>query len=530
MRKFGAWTVVLLLTHGAVAAEPESTRPERRAVDREALALAARIDARLAARWAEAKVRPAAIADDGEFLRRASLDLIGKIPTAAEGRDFLDDPAAGKRAALVDRLLDSPAHAARSALLWRQLLIPETDDGALVAPGGLEAWLRKKVAEEAGYDRIVREILAVKLGGGDNDVMAAASTEPSPAAFYAARAGKPESLAGDSARFFLGIRLECAQCHNHPFAKWKREEFWGFAAFFAGVAPRDADGAVMRMSREESDRRELTIPGTSKVVKAAHLDGSSPAWRPRAGTRQVLAEWVTSPGNRYFARAAVNRTWARLFGRGLIDPVDDLDAADADPALVALLDEIAGAFRDHGYDMKYLTRALMATRAYNLSSAAAADDAGPASSSPPPMLFARMPVRGMSPAQFADSLQQATGTDLGDARGSFLALFADKDAPPTESQTTILQALTMMNGAFIDRATRPESGDVIGAIVEAPYLDTAGRVEQVFLAALTRRPKPEEMALAVRHIERQSSEADRARALSDIFWALLNGPEFRTNH
>src|SRR5262249_8202826 len=153
--------------------------------------------------------------------------LVGKIPTAGEVRDFLSDPDPGTRAALVDRLLDSPAYAARTAVLWRRLLLPETDDQAGISPAGLEAWLRKKVVEDAGCDQLVREVLAARLGSGARDLMAAATVEPSPAAFYSARGGKPEVLAGDAARVFLGIRVQCAQCHNHPFAKWKREEFWG---------------------------------------------------------------------------------------------------------------------------------------------------------------------------------------------------------------------------------------------------------------------------------------------------------------
>jgi hypothetical protein len=526
MRVPGAWILFVLLARGVVASDEGRGRPDRAADARDARALAARIDARLAACWTNAKVRPVAKAEDGEFLRRASLDLVGRIPTAAEARDFLEDPDPGKREALVDRLLDGPAYAAREVMLWRQLLLPESEDQGQLAPGGLEAWLSKRLGEGAGYDRIVREILSTKFKDRDAQAMAmaAARSEPSPAAFYAARGGKPETLAAGTARAFLGIRLECAECHNHPFGKWKREEFWSFAAFFAGV-PRQADDAlaVARMPREDAGRRELTVPGTSTVVKATHLDHSQPIWRPRADTREVLADWVTAPNNPYFARAAVNRTWARFFGNGLIDPVDDLEA-ETDPALASLLDEVANEFRDHGYDLKYLARALLATRAYNLSSAV-----DTAESAPPPF-FARMPVRGLSPGQFVDSLAQATGADVNETRVRFLELFADRDQPPTESQTSILQALTLMNGAFVARATSAESGEIIGAVAEAPYLDTAGRVEILYLAALTRRPRAAELDLASRYIDRRQGKDDRARALSDVFWALLNGPEFRVNH
>src|SRR4051794_10160499 len=203
MHLSGRLILVSLLSCRAFAVEAGPPPVEQRPGERGAKALAARIDARLAARWAEAKIRPAAMASDGEFLRRASLDLVGKIPTAGEARDFLDDPDPGKRTALVNRLLDSPAYAARTAMLWRQLLLPETDDQAGVTTGGLEAWLRKKIDEEASYDRIVREVLSSRIGSGVSDMMATAAVEPSPAAFYAARGGKPEVVAGDAARAFL---------------------------------------------------------------------------------------------------------------------------------------------------------------------------------------------------------------------------------------------------------------------------------------------------------------------------------------
>ncbi len=528
MRVPGTWIVALgLVGPGAFAGELDQSRPTSLVSDRDSKALAERIDSRLGAAWQSAKIHPVARADDGEFLRRASLDLVGRIPTASEARDFLDDPSPSKRTALVDRLLDSPAYAARATLIWRQLLLPDTGDMNAAPSGGLEAWLARKVREGAGYDRIVREILAVPLNRRNAETLADASFESGPAAYYAAKAGKPEVLASDSARAFLGIRLECAQCHNHPFAKWKREEFWGFAAFFAGV-PRPADPnddasvAVRAPSLTDAPKRELTIPGTTTIVKALHLDGSTPAWRPRADTRETLADWVTSPENPYFARAAVNRVWARFFGNGLIDPVDDLDA-QGNPVLVAVLDDVAAQFRDHGYDLKYLIRALLATEAYNLSSAI-----DPAEPTPPP-LFARMPVRGLSPGQFIDSLTQATGAGLGSAQGSLLELFADRGEAPTEAQTSILQALTLMNGALITAATDPKSGDLLGAVAEAPYLDTAGRVEVLFLATLTRRPTAAESSRVVSYIDNQP-EADRPRALGDAFWALLNGPEFRINH
>jgi Protein of unknown function (DUF1549)/Protein of unknown function (DUF1553) len=516
--------VAAVRADGTADVRGQRTGPVNSASD--AQALTARVDAVLAARWAEAKVRPAAVADDGEFLRRVSLDLIGKIPTAAEARDFLDDPSTGKRLALVERLLDSPAYTSRATEIWRRLLLPEadTEDLARQVAGSFEAWLRKKVIEEAGYDRIVREILTAKLNNRNPDAAVDRLT-PSPASYYLAKESKPENLAAGVARVFLGIRLECAQCHNHPFADWKREQFWSLAAFFAEV-PSDApeNAFAVRRAPDAPPRRELTIPGTKKVVKASHLDGSTPAWRPRAETREILAEWVTAADNPYFARAVVNRVWARFFGVGLIEPVDNLEE-DAASELSGLLDELAGQFRAHGYNLKFLIRILTATRAYNLSSVASASKG----ESTTPM-FASMPVRGLSPGQLFDSLTRATGAEPGDARARFLELFASRAERQVDADTTIIQALTMMNGSYIDGATNPVTSQVLGAIVKAPFLDTPGRIETLFLATLTRRPSPDELALLVRFVEQRKTEDDQAKALADVFWAILNGPEFHLNH
>ncbi len=500
---------------------------------RDARTLAARIDAVLAARWAKSGLRPAAIADDGEFLRRAYLDLVGKIPTAAEARDFLDDPAPGKRAALIDRLLDSPAYTAHATEVWRRMLLPEadTDDEARPFAPTFAGWLRRKVVEDAGYDRIVREILTAKLDAPQSDLDLAngvvrAVPAPSPAAYYLAKGRKPESLAAGTARVFLGIRLECAQCHNHPFASWKREQFWSLAAFFAEVPSEGNDPTRMMRRERPAPIRELTIPGTKKVVAATLLDGTKPEWRPRAGTREILAEWVTSPENPYFARALVNRVWARFLGAGLIEPVDDLDG-ETDPELKALLDEVSDQFRAHGDRLKFLIRTLTATRAYNLSSAGIGT--GHDSSATGPM-FATMPVRGLTPSQLFDSLTRATGSGQAGDRARFLELFGGGQERPSEAETTIVQALTLMNGSYIDAATDPATGRVLGAIVGAPFLDTRGRIETLFLATLTRRPTPVEMAKLVDYVGRRKSDEERSKALADIFWALLNGPEFHLNH
>jgi hypothetical protein len=540
-RWFWIGTVCLALVGlCAVAAEADDDKPGQPAgpggaAARDARALAVQIDRLLAARWADAKVQPAKAADDAEYLRRVYLDLVGKVPTAAEARDFLDDTSADKRTRLVEALLESPAYLTHATETYRTMLLPEADsDGQLrgLVPT-FEAWLRKKVADEAGYDQIAREVLTVRLGalgrrgGNAHDPRA----EPSPLAYYVAKDAKPENLAAGAARTFLGIRLECAQCHNHPFDHWKREEFWGLAAFFAGVSKQGKDDAYGPI-REVADRREVVIPETKKIVKAAFLDASKPQWGRRTSGRELLAGWVTAPENPYFARAAVNRVWARFFGTGIVDPVDDL-RPDNPPSNPELLDLLAKEFRSHGYELKFLIRAITATKAYALTSAVGRTELAPAN------LFAAMPVRTLSSGQLFETLAQATGfregssgylAYEGSAKDRFVELFTNRDEKPTEGETSILQALALMNGPLMAGVTSPDASVTLAAVAEAPYLDTPGRIETLFLAALSRRPLPGELERLVPYVDRGKTPEDHTKALSDVFWAILNSPEFRFNH
>jgi hypothetical protein len=532
----GLWTLAAGSDTGTARPPQNADGIRASATAAQARTLAHRIDSLLTAKWAEAKVQPARPADDAESLRRIYLDLVGRIPTAAEARDYLDDSHPDKYSTLVESLLDSPAYLTHATEIYRTMLLPEADaDGQIraLAPT-FEAWLRKKVDEDVGYDQIVREVLTVRLGGqgrrGGNAYDPRAL--PSPLAYYFAKDAKPENLAAGTARTFLGIRLECAQCHNHPMDQWKREEFWSLAAFFAGVSKQGKDdtyGAI----REIANRSELVIPDTSKVVKAAFLDGTKPQARGRASAREMLADWVVAPDNAYFGRAAVNRIWARFFGTGIVDPVDDM-RADNPPSHPELLDLLAGEFKSHGYDLKFMIRAITATKAYGLTSGVGRSETAPAN------LFAAMPVRTLSPGQLFETLAQATGIragggrdatfDEGASRQAFVELFTNRDEKPTEGETTILQALSLMNGPLMANVTNSESSDTLGAVAEAPYLDTAGRIETLYLAALTRRPRPDELDRLVPYVERGGSSRDQSKALADVFWALLNSPEFRFNH
>ncbi|HTU90460.1 MAG TPA: DUF1549 and DUF1553 domain-containing protein [Gemmataceae bacterium] len=506
------------------------------APDKDAAALAASIDRRLAAAWEANQIQPAPPADDAEFLRRAYLDLAGRIPAVAEVRAFFDDKRPDKRQRLVEQLLEGPRYVTHFTNVWRSLLLPETTNNlqaGFLAPG-FETWLRAKLQQNTPYDAMVRELLTVPMDRGRNP-FAQPNGVPTPIAFYLAKDVKPENLAAAVSRLFLGVKIECAQCHNHPFAEWKREQFWSFAAFFAGLQ-RQGNGDFVTAGREMADRRELTIPGTERVVQAAFLDGDAPKWNYNTGARATLAEWMTRKDNPYFARAAVNRLWGYFFGSGIIDPIDEIAGGEHEASHPELFDDLARQFAEHNFDLKFLIRALTSSRAYQLSSLAAnkgQDD---------PRQFARMPLRGLSAEQLFDSIAQATGYRetanpnprfFGNpgVRGRFLTKFANTSDKPTEVQTSILQALSMMNGQVTDL----RHSETLEALLDSPFMNTAERVETLYLAALARKPTPRELSRMVKYVEDGGSAElptwmTKAHALADVFWILLNSGEFFLNH
>jgi hypothetical protein len=542
MLVLGAALVLGLASRGPTAAQAPDPKPQTRIpkpLSEEALA--ARIDRLLGERQKAAGVAPAPLADDSEFLRRVWLDLAGRIPTLGEARAFPDDRAPDKRARLVRKLLDSPAHVDHFVNVWRDLLIPEAPNNQDVQGqlAGFTGWLRKQVSGNVPYDKTVRELLTVPFGS--ERVRPRMAREPQPAdpqaatplAFYLAKDAKPENLAASTARLFLGVRIECAQCHNHPTASWTREHFWGYAAFFAGLqrTSPDAGGAI----REVFDRRDIKIPGGKASAEARFLDESEPQWRYNVGARTTLADWVTAPGNPYFAPAAVNRLWALLFGVGLVEPVDDF-RPDNPPSHPELLDELAAQFVAHRFDLRYLLRAITASRAYQLTSAAPPAKGG---ATAPARLFTHMALKGLTAEQLFDSLAVATGYKEpagpppgngqpapAGARAEFLARFATAGQSPTEAQRSIQQALTLMNGRFIADATGAQNATLKGVLNDAG-LDTAGRVEALFLATLSRKPTEAEARRFVTYVE---TCKDGKRALGDVFWALLNSAEFSLNH
>jgi hypothetical protein len=488
--------------------------------------LAGRIDQLLALRQQEKQVPPARLSDDAEFIRRAYLDLVGCIPSITDVRDFLDDQRPNKRRIWVDLLLEGKKPAGKRndfnqhfANVWRAWILARVNNDNLGGlAGAIENWLRDRLRENTSYDRLVRAMITASPFDNGNS---------SPSVFYQINEFKPENLAASTSRLFLGIKLECAQCHDdRSGGSWTQGQFWSFAAFFSGVNPQRG---------QVSDQREIAIPGRKKTVRARFLDGPEPTWKAGDNPRAVLADWLVSPKNPYFARAGVNRLWEYFFGTGLIDPVDEQGAHNP-PSHPELLDELARQFADHEFDLRYLIRAIVASQAYQRTSIAShpgQDD---------PHLFARMTIRGLSAEQLFDSLAEATEFQDTSApymnrfdnpmnlspRQQFLSRFSHQDKP-TDAPTSILQALYLMNSSFIADRTSLEQNKTLATLADQGGPDSR-RIESLFLAVLSRKPTETESKRFVGYFVRGGPSGDRRKALADIFWALLNSAEFRLNH
>jgi hypothetical protein len=512
--------------------------------------LARRIDQRLMDRLNQAGVTPAPTIDDAAFLRRASLDLIGRIPTSHEVHAFLRDTTPDKRAKLIDKLLASSASVKHFTNVYRALMLPEVMSNFEIRylQPMFDEWLRTKLAANTPYDKMAYELIAAPISASRQGQPVQMNGAGTPLPFYQAKDAKPENVAASVSRIFLGVQIECAQCHNHPFSKWSREQFWGMAAFFGGIERIQPN--IYSPVREVLDRREMAIPNTDKVVLAVFLDDKEPEWKFNTSPRVTFAQWLTSPENPWFARAGANRIWAHLLGTGIIDPVDDLHD-DNKPSHPELLDELAKAFIDSGFDTHFLLKAIAMTEAYQRSSAVTEPR------QQDPRLFARMQVKGLTGEQLIESLSVATGVKAMDGNpyafnpGGGGAVFSDKFSLPgkkTEPQTTVLQSLTLMNGGFVASATNVSQSTALGAIAEMPLMSNTEKIEALYIATLSRKPTAEELKIMLRHVERGSGKASegvleifnrvyiepekapKITRLGDVMWVLLNSAEFRLNH
>lgn len=496
--------------------------PDVRAGGPDAVELAGLIDRHVDARLEAEKLRPADPAGDAEFLRRVYLDLHGVVPTAEQAARFLDDSDPAKRTRLIDDLLSSPRYGEYLGDVWQGYLISPLADDARGRADKLRAWLAGQFNTQT-WDRIATDLLT-----------ATGKIEQNPAVVYLIEGRLPRTvpdLTDLASRYFLGVRLSCAQCHDHPFVKWTQQDFWGVAAFFAPIQTPGKPKQVYNIGLKDDPAITLAslktggTPDGFQDRRPTFLGGKELPADGGTTSRAALARWMTSPENPYFARAMVNRTWWRLVGRGLVSPVDDMHAANA-PSHPALLDLLARRFAESGYDLKFLTRAIVSSRAYQRTSRPGdAPDKQAA-------LFGRMSVKVLSAGQLYDSLVTILGAPTkrpgegprADARAEFTQFFGDDGDPdPTAYRRGIPHLLRQMNsGQFAG----PNLTALAGRAAKAGRSpdEVAG---DLFLTILARRPTPDEVRIMKEHVAQSDAGASAYREMA---WALLITSEFSLNH
>lgn len=473
------------------------------------------IDDAIRAGFVRLRVTPAPLSDDAEFLRRAYLELAGRLPGEAATRAFLTEPdAPDRRARVIDGLLASDGFVDFWTLKLADLLLL---NGQGPAAKTWHAWLREQVAANAPFDRIARELVT-------------ASGEPArngPAGFMLL-ASDPRDLSEHVGRIFLGAQIGCARCHAHPSDRWTQDDYHRFAAFFARVT---RDGGVVRAG----DRGEVDDPKTGRPLAPRALGGPAIVIPEGADRRLALADWMTDPANPFFARTVVNRVWKHLLGRGLVEPVDDLRPTN--PAShPELLDALAADFTAHGHDLRRLIRLVVTSRTWQLASRGGS--AEPAAG----RLFARALLKDLPAPVFADAVAQVTGVAdhfAGYPAGTRAVQLVSPATPSAAldvlgrcdrkrscdaSSVTgggLAQALHLINGSTInDKLGR-------GLAAELPALANRELVETLYLRAFSRFPTAAEIAAWDPALPSGDGRAD---AVADLLWALLNSREFAVNH
>jgi len=511
------------------------------------------IDQRLADAWQKNGATPAEPADDATFLRRVYLDLAGIIPTHEVARAFLDDADPQKRSKLIDRLLDDPRYAQHQADVWDMVLFGRNPPGYDADKrAGFQRWLREAFAANQPYDKIVLAMLRAE-----------GNTAEQGAPMYLAQYDRhPEDAAVAVTQTILGVQLQCARCHDHPFEAWTQLDFYGTAAFFArlqnvkvgkandldkiyvgemntgdvkftGPVTEDAPGKEGKpvgpkfLHGEALDEPDLS----EEFKKVRRLDDGKVPPAPKFSRKDKFAEWVVAPDNKYFSRAAVNRIWSQLMGRGLVHPVDNMSESNP-PSHPELLDEMTRAFVEHRYDVKWLVREIVSSRSYQLG-------AGGETTEALPVWFERARTRPLSAEELLESWRVATGYDEvlkqkgKEEKGRFYGVtwdyvkrfFGEPVTGTGNFQGGLGEQLYLNNGE-LDRLITSEKGSLAEAL-DNKEANWDERVERLFLSVLSRRPSDEERA---RFVEYLSNEMDQRQRIREAIWTLLTCSEFRFNH
>lgn len=500
------------------------------------------IDREIFAKLRALRMNPSAICDDATFVRRVFIDAIGTLPSVAETKSFLSDRQADKRARLIDQLLQRPEFADFWALKWSDLL---RNEEKVLDRKGVEvfhAWIRRAIAEGKPLNQFARELIAAR-----------GSTYANPPANYYRALRDPLSRSEATVQVFLGVRLQCARCHNHPFDRWTMDDYYRSAAFFPRIQYRIVENNRKdQFDKHEFDgeqivwvdrRGEMTHPRTEKSLKPGFLSDSRPI-ADDADRMAALADWVADPANPFFARTQANRVWAQLMGHGFVDPVDDFRISNP-PSHPALLEQLAKDFAAHQFDLRRLVRTILNSRTYQLASIPSESNGDDATN------FSHAQIRRLEAEVLLDAVAQVIGAPIkfqgqplgvraiqlpgvqltprrarpGNAE-RFMKTFGKPDRLLScecerSDDVTVPQSLQMLSGDLVAKLL--ESPDNrIGKRLKAGLSDEAIMTD-LFLAALCREPTSAERKQARELIAKAS---DRRKALEDIAWAVINSKEF----
>ncbi len=540
-----------------------------------------KLDELLMKEWSSNHIKSAPAADDYQFYRRASLDILGTLPSPEALRAFAADSKPNKYTRLIDALLTDPRYAAYWSSYWEDILLKSDTKRNLVDRAAFKAWLTERFQSNTPWNQIVRELITAEgvntPGGRVRERIAAAenneldnNTDVNGAVNWLIQYGRaPQDIAGAASRQFMGVQIQCAQCHDHKTENWTTDQFQSFAAVFTRVRAEPAD------EREKGMMREVEI---SNVEKPRKLGPKAPAelraiasHEPKAldGTslegenpRKALSDWITSPKNPYFAKAIVNRIWAHFMGQGFFEPVDDQRPSNPVTAL-PILNELAADFVSHGCDLKYLIRTIATSAAYRLSASDSRE------------LWSAFSPRALHSDVLMNSIMDATGLaplvdDLAGERASEIrfrlrksfdfAFDVDEQKASTAYEGTIQEALFLQNGVLSQAASTAFEKTPFAQLIQSPKSDEE-KIEIIYLRTLSRPPNAAELARWKAFLNEAANEpapkeaaqakpllpkedpiarlrkrlgvvarSPKERAYEDMVWAIFNSTEFVTNH
>ncbi len=503
-----------------------------------------KIDAEIRAGWAKAKVTPAQPATDAEFLRRVYLDLLGVIPNHEETVAFLDSKEPTKRTKLIERLLNDPRFARHQADVWDMILFGRQPPGFDTDKrDGFRSWLRANFEKNVPFDQWARELLKAEGTSADRGAL-----------YFAQWRNAPEDAIEAVSQTFLGVQLQCARCHDHPFEEWKQLDFYGMAAFLARLEVvsvgkvgnsttyviGEKNAGDVRFTGSVKDARpgdkgepvkpkfllgkELAEPTLPKDFKEDRFAANKMPPKPKFSRKDALAEWITQTDNPYFARAITNRIWAQFMGRGLVHPIDNLSPTNK-PSHPELLDTLTRGLVEHQFDLKWFISELVSSEVYQLSGAGTGE--------PMPEWFQHARSRPLSAEELVESWQVATGYLAAETSkknendrfrplgsGYMLQFFGNPITGTGDFQGGLREHLYLNNGP-LGQMTGVKGG--LAEFVGDAKKPIAERVERLFLSTVNRRPTAEEAKKFADHLTAGSSA-------SDAVWVLITCSEFRFNH